>query len=179
MWNRAKMYEKAPKQNEENEQEETVYGKEEDHMKYGRSSSLFINSIYMASRRSQPPYSRPIPQNRQELLESIGRDREVLGAYFQRLTSQRGEVTSSDLASPNPPALQRNSYDLFFESACISVKGLPPKLAAEAKSRISQIITEFEIRAISEMEAQQERQMQAQPRVDNATGIVYEFRPCS
>ncbi|XP_016944340.2 protein suppressor of variegation 3-7 [Drosophila suzukii] len=170
MWNRADVYERETTQNEENEQED---------MKHGRSSSLHTNSIYMASRRSQLPYSRPIPQNRQELLDSIGRDREVLGAYFQRLTSQREEATSSDLASPNPPALQRNSYDLFFESACISVKGLPPKLAAEAKSRISQIITEFEIRAISEMEAQQERQMQAQPRVDSAKGIVYEFRPCS
>ncbi|XP_016960965.1 uncharacterized protein LOC108031769 [Drosophila biarmipes] len=179
MWIRPKLYKKRTTKNEENEQEETAYVKKEDYMKCGRTKSLLTNSITISPRRNQLAYSMPIPQNRQELLQSIGRDREVLGAYFQKLSSQRETSTSPDAAPPNPPAPQRNSYDLFFESACISVKGLPPKLAAEAKSRISQIITEFEIRAISEMEAQQERQMQTQPRVDGATGIVYEFRPCS
>nr|XP_017007634.2 uncharacterized protein LOC108064559 [Drosophila takahashii] len=173
MWNRPKVYENRTAKNEENDQEEASYVKEEDHIKPERSSSLRLNNTNMSIKRSQLPYSRPIPQNREELLQSIGRDREVLGAYFQRLTSQREDAKSPDVAPPNPPAPQRNSYDLFFESACISVKGLPPKLAAEAKSRISQIITEFEIRAISELEAQQERRM------DNASGIVYEFRPCS
>jgi len=81
---------------------------------------------------------------------------------------------------------QRDSYDLFFESACISIKSLPPKLAAEAKSRISQIITEFELRAISEEEEKQQQQQQQQQLVktvrvseskDASSGIVYEFQP--
>ncbi|KAH8346655.1 hypothetical protein KR084_007595 [Drosophila pseudotakahashii] len=193
MWNRTKVYENTTAKNEEDDHEDHIKVRtggfpsnlqnesQNLHLQPEGSSSLPYNSTNMSIKRNQLPYSRPIPQNREELLESIGRDREVLGAYFQRLTSQREEPTAPDVAppAPNSPAPHRNSYDLFFESACISVKGLPPKLAAEAKSRISQIITEFEIRAISELEAQQERQMQAQPRIDNASGIVYEFRPCS
>lgn len=76
--------------------------------------------------------------------------------------------------------MQRDSYDLFFESACISIKSLPPKLAAEAKSRISQIITEFELRAISEEEAQQiaqNRRVKNEALVEPSSEIVYEFQP--
>uniref|UniRef100_A0A6P4FEQ0 Uncharacterized protein LOC108048057 n=1 Tax=Drosophila rhopaloa TaxID=1041015 RepID=A0A6P4FEQ0_DRORH len=176
MWNTSKVYEKNTAKNEECGEEEAAYIKEEDNLKPERTSSLLINRIHMSLRQNQLPYSKPIPQNREELLQSIGRDREVLGAYFQKLSSQQSPAPSPP--APNPPIPQRNSYDLFFESACVSVKGLPPKLAAEAKSRISQIITEFEIRAISEIEAQQERQMQNQTRRDGASEIVYEFRPC-
>lgn len=49
----------------------------------------------------------------------------------------------------------KDSFDLFFESAAASVKSLPPKLAAELKSRVSQILSEFELRAICEKEAQE------------------------
>ncbi|KAH8288732.1 hypothetical protein KR054_008823 [Drosophila jambulina] len=166
----------------------------------------------MSQKRNQRRYCKPPPQNRQELLQSIERDRGVLGAYLQKVNSQQEDITTSPASAPlappalsapqaspavsapqDPPALtapsvppvqQRCSYDLFFESACITVKNLPPKLAAEAKSRISQIITEFEIRAI-EMEAlQQQRQTKDTCRsssdtpVDNKSGIVYEFHPC-
>ncbi|EDV54161.1 protein suppressor of variegation 3-7 isoform X2 [Drosophila erecta] len=173
-------YDKMTTKNGDNEVHKTTYIKEEDHLMHERKSSLLIKRNNITLRRNQLPYSRPMPQNRMELVRSIEQDRELLAAYFKRLSSQRDEVPSSGAAPPaaDPPVPQRNSYDLFFESACISVKGLPPKLAAEAKSRISQIITEFEIRAISEME-EQECKMLAQTRMDNASGVVYEFRPCS
>ncbi|KAM8702971.1 hypothetical protein ACLKA7_005332 [Drosophila subpalustris] len=138
--------------------------------------------------------SRP-RRNREELLQSITRDRALLHAYFQEL-SARGEeshpTTQKDPSAQKVQQIQqRDSYDLFFESACISIKSLPPKLAAEAKSRISQIITEFELRAISEEEAQRERektqQQQKQQIVKtvrvsenedtSSSGIVYEFQP--
>lgn len=129
---------------------------------------------------------KQMPQTRQELLQSIGEQRGVLGAYFQRLNEQKAETSNTAAAAFNsspatsiPVTPPRNSYDLFFESACISVKSLPPKLAAEAKSRISQIITEFEIRAISQQEEQQAAaQNGRQHKLDEAAGIVYEFHPC-
>ncbi|EDV43341.2 uncharacterized protein Dana_GF18442, isoform A [Drosophila ananassae] len=129
---------------------------------------------------------KQMPQTRQELLQSIGEQREILGAYFQRLNEQKAETSTSSAtaigsssATSIPVTPPRNSYDLFFESACISVKSLPPKLAAEAKSRISQIITEFEIRAISQQEERQAAAQQGrQHRLDETAGVVYEFHPC-
>lgn len=61
-----------------------------------------------------------------------------------------------------PPPLQpkRDNFDMFFESISATVKTLPPKLAAEVKSRISQVIAEFELRAICEQEAQEKAQRQ-------------------
>ncbi|XP_017023542.1 uncharacterized protein [Drosophila kikkawai] len=144
----------------------------------------------MSLKRNQLRYSKPPPQNRQELLQSIERDRGVLGAYLQKLNSQQEDITTSPASAPlapstpSAPVQQRCSYDLFFESACITVKNLPPKLAAEAKSRISQIISEFEIRAI-EMEAlPHQGQAMGKSRstgdtlVDDKSEIVYEFHPC-
>ncbi|XP_073819125.1 ravus isoform X2 [Musca autumnalis] len=54
-----------------------------------------------------------------------------------------------------PRQQPKDSFDLFFESAAASVKSLPPKLAAELKSRVSQLLSEFELRAICEKEAQE------------------------
>ncbi|KAH8374902.1 hypothetical protein KR200_008559 [Drosophila serrata] len=170
----------------------------------------YIRRIRMSLKRNQLRCSKPPPQNRQELLESIERDRGVLGAYLQKLNSQQEEISTFPVSAPPaapalstphaspalsvphpppplstlpaPPVPQRCSYDLFFESACITVKNLPPKLAAEAKSRISQIITEFEIRAI-EMEAMQQQQqtkdiLKGDTLEDDKSKIVYEFHPC-
>ncbi|KAH8310385.1 hypothetical protein KR044_001034 [Drosophila immigrans] len=134
--------------------------------------------------------------NREELLQSIKRNRALLNNYFQDLATWDSQSAlqkkeeSSNVVTKIAAVRQRNSYDLFFESACISIKSLPPKLAAEAKSRISQIITEFEIRAISEQEAQQEKEKEKQqavksvrlsnePLVEPSTGIVYEFQAYS
>ncbi|KAH8242990.1 hypothetical protein KR032_003452 [Drosophila birchii] len=162
------------------------------HFQVLRKPLSYILRKIMSLKRNQLRYSKPLPQNRQELLESIERDRGVLGSYLKKLNSQQGDITSFPVSAPlappalsapsAPPVQQRCSYELFFESACITVKNLPPKLAAEAKSRISQIITEFEIRAI-EMEAlQQQRQTQCRSTsdtlVDDKSGIVYEFQPC-
>lgn len=132
--------------------------------------------------------SKPI-LNRDELLQKIIRDRTLLNTYCQDLAT-RDSASLSPSPSPSPstrngvlktaPIIQRDSYDLFFESACISIKSLPPKLAAEAKSRISQIITEFELRAISEEEAQQiaqNRRVKNEALVEPSSGIVYEFQP--
>lgn len=131
-------------------------------------------------------------RNREELLKSITRERALLNSYFQDLAAKEPQSTSrkdvlSNNLSPKATSIQkRDSYDLFFESACISIKSLPPKLAAEAKSRISQIITEFELRAISEEEAQQEKEKQqivktvrvtTDPLMDPSSEIVYEFQP--
>lgn len=126
--------------------------------------------------------------NREELLQSIVRDRTLLNDYFQSLATKESLQKESPTTTMTPKAVpmqQRDSYDLFFESACISIKSLPPKLAAEAKSRISQIITEFELRAISEQEAQQEKEKQHiaktvrvsnEQAIDSSSGIVYEFQ---
>lgn len=131
-------------------------------------------------------------RNCEELLKSITRERALLNSYFQDLAAKEPQSTSrkdvlSNNLSPKATSIQkRDSYDLFFESACISIKSLPPKLAAEAKSRISQIITEFELRAISEEEAQQEKEKQqivktvrvtTDPLMDPSSEIVYEFQP--
>ncbi|EDW24543.1 GL24206 [Drosophila persimilis] len=126
-----------------------------------------IQRFAMPLKRQFLPYMKPAPQNREELLQSITHNREQLAAFFQKVSPVGGQTDYTAAAVPTSisespaPVEQRNSYDLFFESACISVKGLPPKLAAEAKSRISQIITEFEIRAISEEEAKVEAQTRA------------------
>ncbi|BFF90472.1 uncharacterized protein DMAD_08990 [Drosophila madeirensis] len=121
-----------------------------------------IQRFAMAKKRQSVPYIKPGPQNREELLQSITHNREELAAFFQKVSPDGGQTDYTaaaippSIGKPTAPVEHRNSYDLFFESACVSVKGLPPKLAAEAKSRISQIITEFEIRAISEQEAKVE-----------------------
>lgn len=62
--------------------------------------------------------------------------------------------------SPQPSQPKKDHFDLFFEAISASVKNLPPKLAAEVKSRVSQVIAEFELRAICEREAQQKVQQQ-------------------
>ncbi|XP_065368307.1 uncharacterized protein LOC135960834 [Calliphora vicina] len=62
---------------------------------------------------------------------------------------------------PPPPQPKKDSFDMFFEAISATVKNLPPKLAAEVKSRVSQVIAEFELRAICEKEAQEKVQQQS------------------
>lgn len=159
------------------------YGTMEQDLKFKRRRLHRSNTVW---KRKDLLNEKQMPQTRQELLQSIGEQREILGAYFQRLNEQKAETSTSSAtaigsssATSIPVTPPRNSYDLFFESACISVKSLPPKLAAEAKSRISQIITEFEIRAISQQEERQAAAQQGrQHRLDETAGVVYEFHPC-
>ncbi|KMZ05078.1 protein suppressor of variegation 3-7 isoform X1 [Drosophila simulans] len=74
-----------------------------------------------------------IHQDKNELMESF---RELMG-------SQR-------TLSHTPPPKEKNHVDLFFESVSSSVKALSPKLVAEAKMRVSQLICELELRGLSE-----------------------------
>ncbi|XP_075168238.1 uncharacterized protein LOC142240412 [Haematobia irritans] len=76
------------------------------------------------------------------------------GGYTTSITPRSGDRSMNDYYySPRQPL--KDSFDLFFESAAASVKSLPPKLAAELKSRVSQLLSEFELRAICEKEAQE------------------------
>lgn len=45
---------------------------------------------------------------------------------------------------------EKNHVDLFFESVSSSVKALSPKLIAETKMRVSQLICELELRSLTE-----------------------------
>ncbi|KAH8273130.1 hypothetical protein KR018_005922, partial [Drosophila ironensis] len=60
----------------------------------------------------------------------------------------------------------RDSLELFFDSICATVKGLPPKLATEGKIRVMQLIGELELRALSE---QEEHSIQGQSEVLTAS----------
>lgn len=69
-----------------------------------------------------------IQQDKNELMESF---RELIGVQL-----------------PHPPLREKNHVDLFFESVSSSVKALSPKLIAEAKMRVSQLICELELRGL-------------------------------
>lgn len=71
-----------------------------------------------------------IQQDKNELMESF---RELIGVQL-----------------PHPPQREKNHVDLFFESVSSSVKALSPKLVAEAKMRVSQLICELELRALKD-----------------------------
>ncbi|XP_030370074.1 protein suppressor of variegation 3-7 [Scaptodrosophila lebanonensis] len=71
-----------------------------------------------------------IHQDKNELMESF---RELMGGQL----------------SQTPPK-EKNHIDLFFESVSSSVKALSPKLIAEAKMRVSQLICELELRGLKE-----------------------------
>lgn len=78
-------------------------------------------------------------------------------SHYRSFKRERRDMNISDYfyGSPQP---KKDSFDLFFESISATVKALPPKLAAEVKSRVSQVIAEFELRAICEKEAQEKAQ---------------------
>ncbi|XP_060646539.1 protein suppressor of variegation 3-7 [Drosophila nasuta] len=71
-----------------------------------------------------------IQQDKNELMESF---RELIGVQL-----------------PHAPPREKNHVDLFFESVSSSVKALSPKLVAEAKMRVSQLICELELRALKD-----------------------------
>ncbi|KAH8382072.1 hypothetical protein KR009_001661, partial [Drosophila setifemur] len=64
----------------------------------------------------------------------------------------------------------RDSLELFFDSICATVKGLPPKLATEGKIRVMQLIGELELRALGEQDSTS--QSAGQPGLDLATGLA-------
>ncbi|XP_067635565.1 uncharacterized protein [Eurosta solidaginis] len=81
--------------------------------------------------------SRSFKLDRFKLLKRVDRDRDALNK------------------KQSIPAVQqqnKDTFDLFFDSVCATVKELPPNLGAELKGRISQLVGEF---AICEREAQE------------------------
>uniref|UniRef100_A0A1B0AGQ4 BESS domain-containing protein n=1 Tax=Glossina pallidipes TaxID=7398 RepID=A0A1B0AGQ4_GLOPL len=106
----------------------------------GRSN--FTKNELVAVRRSLL-----LKSNRLKLLKRIDKERNELDKC---LRNQRTPDVSHMLNTIVP---QKDSFDLFFESMSCTVKALPPKLAAEVKSRVSQLVAEFELRAILERES--------------------------
>ena len=74
-----------------------------------------------------------IQKDKSELMDSF---KELMGGSTQQLS----------------PPREKNHVDLFFESVSSSVKALSPKLIAETKMRVSQLICELELRALTESE---------------------------
>ncbi|XP_023308786.2 protein suppressor of variegation 3-7-like [Lucilia cuprina] len=77
-------------------------------------------------------------------LMQIQRDKSELMDSFK-------ELMGSSAPHLSPPR-EKNHVDLFFESVSSSVKALSPKLIAETKMRVSQLICELELRALTENE---------------------------
>ncbi|KAH8264562.1 hypothetical protein KR038_010176, partial [Drosophila bunnanda] len=79
-----------------------------------------------------------------KLLMQIHQDKNELMESFRELMSSQSAVHIP------PPPKEKNHVDLFFESVSSSVKALSPKLIAEAKMRVSQLICELELRGLKE-----------------------------
>ncbi|XP_017007404.2 protein suppressor of variegation 3-7 [Drosophila takahashii] len=98
---------------------------------------------------SLPKRSDSSNQEGLKLLLQIHQDKnELMDSFRELMGSQR---------TPNhtPPPKEKNHVDLFFESVRSSVKALSPKLVAEAKMRVSQLICELELRGLKENNAQE------------------------
>lgn len=76
-------------------------------------------------------------------------------SHYENTEQENGPPEYYYNATSYIPPIKKDSFDLFFESISASVKNLPPKLAAEVKSKVSQVIAEFELRAICEKEAEE------------------------
>ncbi|EDV54162.1 protein suppressor of variegation 3-7 [Drosophila erecta] len=79
-----------------------------------------------------------------KLLMQIHQDKNELMESFRELMGSQRTLNHT------PPPKEKNHVDLFFESVSSSVKALSPKLVAEAKMRVSQLICELELRGLSE-----------------------------
>ncbi|KAH8278592.1 hypothetical protein KR018_005712, partial [Drosophila ironensis] len=98
------------------------------------SSNTPKRSASAASNQEGHKLLLQIHQDKTELMESF---RELMGSQAPQALLQ-------------PPARDRNHVDLFFESVSSSVKALSPRLIAEAKMRVSQVICELELRGLKE-----------------------------
>uniref|UniRef100_A0A1A9WMI4 BESS domain-containing protein n=1 Tax=Glossina brevipalpis TaxID=37001 RepID=A0A1A9WMI4_9MUSC len=81
---------------------------------------------------------------------SIRKDGIKLLMQIHKNKNELMEFMNSSMSQHNIPLKEKNHVDLFFDSVSSSVKALSPKLIAETKMRVSQLICEMEIRAISE-----------------------------
>ncbi|XP_075149080.1 uncharacterized protein LOC142223125 [Haematobia irritans] len=86
-----------------------------------------------------------------KLLLQIQKDKNDLMDSFK-------ELMGGSIPLSSPPR-EKNHVDLFFESVSSSVKALSPKLIAEAKMRVSQLICELELRALTENDVHQQSTM--------------------
>lgn len=97
---------------------------------------------------SQPrPSTSASNQEGLKLLLQIHQDKNELMESFRELMGSQAHV--QHLPAPTP-AKEKNHVDLFFESVSSSVKALSPKLIAEAKMRVSQLICELELRGLTD-----------------------------
>ncbi|XP_061397563.1 protein suppressor of variegation 3-7-like [Musca vetustissima] len=86
-----------------------------------------------------------------KLLLQIQKDKNELMDSFKELMGNNMTVT--------PAPKEKNHVDLFFESVSSSVKALSPKMIAEAKMRVSQLICELELRALTENDQQHQQHL--------------------
>uniref|UniRef100_A0A1A9VKN2 BESS domain-containing protein n=1 Tax=Glossina austeni TaxID=7395 RepID=A0A1A9VKN2_GLOAU len=83
----------------------------------------------------------PVRKDGIKLLMQIHKNKNELMEFMNNSMSQQSTLK------------EKNHVDLFFESVSSSVKALSPKLIAETKMRVSQLICEMEIRALNERDA--------------------------
>ncbi|XP_036323525.1 protein suppressor of variegation 3-7-like [Rhagoletis pomonella] len=94
--------------------------------------------------RASSPKKVGVKKERMKLLMQIQKDKNDLMDSFRDLMG---------VPNQQSPPKDKNHVDLFFESVSSSVKALSPKLIAEAKMRVSQLICELELRALTENDA--------------------------
>lgn len=99
----------------------------------GVESSTMNETEEVADRKDPMKRLIQIQKDKSELMDSF---KELMGNSTPHLS----------------PPREKNHVDLFFESVSSSVKALSPKLIAETKMRVSQLICELELRALTESE---------------------------
>ncbi|XP_055851706.1 protein suppressor of variegation 3-7-like isoform X2 [Episyrphus balteatus] len=106
------------------------------------------NVVHSTAQKEKPTSTRKNDdsgsgkKDRKKLLLQIQKDKNELMSSFNELFS-----------NVSVEKKERNHVDLFFDSVSSSVKALTPKLVAEAKMRVSQLVCELELRAITENES--------------------------
>uniref|UniRef100_A0A6P4F9G4 Protein suppressor of variegation 3-7 n=1 Tax=Drosophila rhopaloa TaxID=1041015 RepID=A0A6P4F9G4_DRORH len=119
-------------------------------------SETEITTKTSESKASLPRCSGSSADSNQEgikLLMQIHQDKNELMESFRELM---GSQTQAQTQNHTPSPKEKNHVDLFFESVSSSVKALTPKLVAEAKMRVSQLICELELRSLNESSSKEE-----------------------
>lgn len=133
----------------------------------------------MLSSVSSPSLGKPKNLKKSPLRKSTNTKREpVQLSPVQQTCPERSQNSESyydrsgDYYYSLSSTPKKDSFDLFFDSISATVKNLPPKLAAEVKSKVSQVIAEFELRAICEKEAQEKAKQSATSVPAQLTSVV-------
>lgn len=114
------------------------------------------NSVGRPRKTKQQPVQTIEEDSNIEDPESIMPDRKEGIKLLMQIQKDKSELMDSfkefmgGNMPHNSPPREKNHVDLFFESVSSSVKALSPKLVAEAKMRVSQLICELELRALNE-----------------------------